>query len=106
MKKEKNSLKQIYRGVLPEDVQNSIVNFGFPIYKNVVVSWDRKEDITVFKIVDYIIEQYPNELFCAILYKNELELVWQYSIPKGFNNSEVSAIAGYRLSVYNISDDM
>ncbi len=101
-RKENKSLKQIDRSLIPKEAQNSINNYGFPIYKNVLVAWGGNDDLIVFKIVDYINEHYPDRLGFVCLDRDDLELVWNESIPIDFNNSELSAIAGYRLFVDSI----
>lgn len=100
--KENKSSVQVDKSLIPNEVQNSIEKYGIPIYKNILVACGGKDDIIVLKIVDYIDKHYPGMLGFACLEKDDLELVWNESVPKGFDNSELSAIAGYRLFVDSI----
>lgn len=101
-RKENKSFIQIDKRLTPKEAQTLIDKEELPIYKNVLVSWSGKNDLIIFKIVDYIIEHYPDQLSFAFLDKDDLELVWINGVPRGFNNSKLSTVAGYKLIVDSI----
>ena len=102
-KKKKNKLLHIHKDHLSQEIQDAIDNYGFTIYKGVLVVWDKGEDKKVLKVVDQVSKKYSEQLLIVHLDSKVLEMLWNGDVPKGFQSNLITSIVGDHLTVLSDS---
>jgi len=75
--------------------------FGFSIYRGVVVQWDDDHDERILAVIDQMPGRILDKLLVIQEHKGVIACVWRNSIPKGYedNNSIVAEDGDYWTTV-------
>jgi hypothetical protein len=103
MKGHKFKLAHIHKDHLSQGIQDAIDNYGFTVYKGVLIVWSSGDDKKVMKVVDQVSNKYPEKLLIVHLDRNVLEMLWKGDVPKGFQSNLITGIVGGHLTVLSDS---
>ena len=83
--------KSISRGIVVfynTDLPISGAGSGFSLHRGVLVQWDEDEDDRILTFIDELPEQIRQQLLVAHEHEAGLSLLWQDSVPEGFEEGK------------------
>ena len=72
----------------------SQVNYGFSLYRGLLVQWDEDEDHRVLTFIDNLPDSTRNELLVVQEHEAGLGLLWDTHVPSGYENDRNIEIEG------------